>query len=126
MGPFKWLQKRGATGGIARWAWRMCEQARTHNPDLSEKEIAQLLWVARYTSTSPRGPEALRFEAVEVGRIENLLELCGWITFVEMDTSGLLSELQMDVMEGELERLGWQYPEPQASGSTGHERRLPP
>ena len=131
MGFFKWLQKKGSTGSIARWVVKQYRMIKSTNPDLDDDRLFEKLFENRYSLMTPKGSERIRYDEVERGNYfsvmhtENLFNplhhetesdlfsllhmLCMAIVYIEMNVSPNDSKLYKqcsEIISEELKRLG--------------------
>jgi hypothetical protein len=55
MGLLRWLQRKGSTGSIARWAYKGFTTLKAQDSSLTEADICEALFSMRYTMMPPRG-----------------------------------------------------------------------
>lgn len=65
MGFWKWLQKIGSTGSIARYVVKQYKAAKEANPDRTDYDIVGLIFNNRYDSVSPKPNEKSRYQTIK-------------------------------------------------------------
>jgi hypothetical protein len=113
MGLLKWLQRKGATGGIARWAFNGLRTLHRQHPNLTEEQICHELFRIRYERMPPRGRERERYDLFLAGEpdLSEIRRLCMAVAEIEFGISALrdpeLWDKTLDASEAELETLGY-------------------
>ena len=109
----KWLQRKGATGGIVRWAFNgLCTLHRQY-PDMTEEQICHELFRLRYERTPPQGRERQRYELFLAGEpsLSEIRKLCMAVAEIEFGISVVqdseLWDKTLNAVEEELESLGY-------------------
>jgi hypothetical protein len=115
MGLLRWLQRKGSTGSIARWAYKGYTTLKAQDSSLTEADICEALFSMRYTMTPPRGNELRRYEMlVSTGAdVSDLRELCMAVAEIEFGISiddRKLWRNVLEVIDEELQRLGYKRP----------------
>jgi hypothetical protein len=86
MALFRWLQKRGSTGAIARWAAQQFHEGRRLLPDASDAELCEAMLAARFT-VLPMGPsERTAFDRIlaQSDKPQDLRSLAHFVWDVEI------------------------------------------
>ena len=124
MAFLRWLEKRGAPGGIARWGaevYRNCQVALGKDADPETvRTIPMMLLTQRYSSFSP-GPRTNLPEATLVAtnmaKVTSIHDACHLVAFVELcaDIRSPAQRLSMyahycELISEELARLGFPSP----------------
>ena len=108
MGIRRWLARRGAVGGTARWAANSYKFFRKRHPDrhaFSDKNVFRLMVVSRYEALSD--PHALEFMLAWTEGGGGLRSLVVGVLTVEAgfkENESPVQEMFMDVIIDELER----------------------
>lgn len=91
MGFLSWLQRRGATGGIARWAFNGFRALREQRPDMTEYEICLELFRTRYDHVPLKDAERHRYDQIMAGEpdLTELRRLCMAIAEIEFGISAV-------------------------------------
>jgi hypothetical protein len=116
MGFLRWLQRKGSTGSVARWAYKGYTTLKAQDSSLSEADICEALFSMRYTTLPPRGKELRRYDTLvsEGSDISDLRQLCMAIAEIEFGISVIedrrLWRNVLEVIEEELQRLGYGRP----------------
>ena len=111
MGITKWLARKGAVGGTARWAGNGYRFFRQRHPDpnqVSDNDIFRLMVRTRY----PDDPETLETMLDMAGTTKGLLGLVTLVLSVEAgftENEWPVQRMFMDVIEEELEKQGFSY-----------------
>ena len=111
MGLTKWLARKGAVGGTARWAGKGYKFFRQRHPDpndCSDNDIFRLMVATRYADD----PETMEAMLDMAGTAKGLLGLVTLVLSVEAgfnENEWPVQSMFMDVIQEELEELGFSY-----------------
>jgi len=92
MSIFDWLQRIGSVGSVVRWAFKNYHQIHLTNPELTEKDICELIFKVRYKAHIAMTTGAKeRLESIQKNlKIDSILELCLQIFEIEMNVNPYL------------------------------------
>lgn len=108
MGIKRWLARRGAVGGTARWATNAYQFLRQRHPDpqeFSDEDLFRLMVVTRYEQMPD--PRAEQFLLAIAGSVRGLQGLVVSILTVEAgftDNEESIQRMFMEIIAEELER----------------------
>jgi len=111
MGIFKLIGKRGAARALARSAYEAYLRYKSKNPNLSEAEIAQTIFMQRCSPENLNKTERLRFEKYleSEEKVDSLIKLCLAMVYVLLNISrtDVRAYRQVEkIIEVELTRAG--------------------
>lgn len=107
MGLMRWIARRGAVGGTARWAAKGYKSFCSKDPNISGPRLYEALIKVRYAAL----PNAEHEQAL-IGGVENMKGLRGLVVAVLTVEAGFdeteprHQSMFMDVIDEELKKLG--------------------
>ena len=107
MGIMKWLARRGAVGGTARWAGKLYWRVKNSQGPQSTDEIMSALVEIRYSNNE--AAKAALLDLIDSGEVHGLAHLVTNILSIEAGYAGNSPEQRfmfLDVIREELEKLG--------------------
>ncbi len=112
MGLFKLLGKRGAAKNLAISAFEAFMKYKARNPNISEAEIAQELFMQRCSPRNLNKAEKIRFKTYleKEEKVDSLLKLCLAMMYIILDISESderAYQTVRKVIEKELTRSGY-------------------
>ena len=111
MGIFKWIGIRGAARALAGSAHETYLKYKTGDPNLSEQEIAQTIFMQRCSPTNLSKAQKIRFEKYleTEEKVDSLIKLCLAMVYILLNISASdvkAYRLVEEIIEAELTRAG--------------------
>ena len=112
MGFFKLLGKRGAARNLARSAFEAFVKYKARDPNVSEAEAAQAIFMQRCSPGNLNKAEKIRFKTYleKEEKVDSLLKLCLAMMYIILDISEAdvkAYQTVRKVIEKELSRSGY-------------------